>query len=265
LENEIEILTPLEKIRDAAKECQTEYDELQKRTAKTKQLRSEVKQLGVSLVLSTVLAARSAALSVVPNPPSIVPTAGVKSNLLQLSKLLRKQSHVKKSADVLDALSSPPTISNTTLLTRSIQQLRSNGLKSVRFTKNLSILKPLKPLPALQNVDSLKSMIGDLSLAVQRKKALVAQSKRLAKIDEPPQLDSLQQLQTVIVALDEALLKHEQLSQLLASTRKDLDAAEQAFEAWIEEHPQCPTCGSELSAHALSCGSHSAEEANDGL
>ena len=265
LETEIEILTPLEKIRDAAKECQTEYDELQKRAAKTKQLQSDVKQLSASLVLNAVLNARSEVLSVVPDPPNIALTAGIKSNLQQLKNLLQKQSHVEKSADALDALPNPPAINNTTILTRSIEQLQSHDLQSVSLQKNLSVLKPLKPLPPLQKVDGLKSMIGELSLAVQRKKALVALSKRLAKIDAPPQLDSPQQLQTAIVALDEALLKREQLSQLLATTSKDLKAAKRDFEVWIEGHPQCPTCGSELSAHALPCGSPSATEANDAL
>ena len=159
---------------------------------------------------------------------------------------MQKQSHVEKSADALDALPNPPAINNTTILTRSIEQLQSHDLQSVSLQKNLSVLKPLKPLPPLQKVDGLKSMIGELSLAVQRKKALVALSKRLAKIDAPPQLDSPQQLQTAIVALDEALLKHEQLSQLLATTSKDLKAAKRDFEVWIEGHPQCPTCGLSL-------------------
>ena len=172
---------------------------------------------------------------------------------------------MEKSADALDALPNPPAINNTTILTRSIEQLQSHDLQSVSLQKNLSVLKPLKPLPPLQKVDGLKSMIGELSLAVQRKKALVALSKRLAKIDAPPQLDSPQQLQTAIVALDEALLKREQLSQLLATTSKNLKAAKRDFEVWIEGHPQCPTCGSELSAHALPCGSPSATEANDAL
>jgi len=44
---------------------------------------------------------------------------------------------------------------------------------------------------------------------------------------------------------------------------KTLKAAEHAFEAWIEDHPQCPTCGSELSTHALACGSTAVQEAND--
>ena len=263
LETEIEILTPLEKIREAANECQTQYDELQKSTAKTKQLQSDVKQLSTSLVLNAVLAARSKVLSVVPDPPQIAQTAGMKSDLLQLKKLQQKKSYVEKSGQVLDTLRNPPTINNTTVLTRSIDQIQSYDLQSDRFQKNLSILKRLKPLPPLQKVDGLNATIDELSLVTQRKKALANQSKRLAKIEEPPQLDSPRQLKAVIASLDEVLLKHEQLSQLMASTSKALKAAKHDFEAWIEEHPQCPTCGSELSAHALPCGPSSASETND--
>lgn len=265
LETEIEVLTPIEKIREAAKVCQSEYDELQKSTAQTEQLRSDVKQLIASLVLNTVLKARSQVLSLVPDPPKIVPTAGMKSNLLQLKKLQQKQSYVEKSGEALDSLSNPPTIKNTTVLKRSIGQLQSCDLQSVRFQKNLSILKPLKPLPPLKKVDGLKSVIGQLSEVAYRKKALVKQSKRLAKIAEPPRLVSPRQIQKIIASLEEVWQKHEQLNQLLATTNKDLKAAEQAFEAWVEEHPQCPTCGSELSAHALHCGETSTTEENDAL
>lgn len=263
LEAEIEILTPLEKIREAAKKCQALYEELQEQTAKTKQLESDVKQLGASLVMNAVLEARSKLLTVVPNPPKIAPTAGMKSILLQLRSLKQKQSYVQRSGDALDGLPNPPTINNTTMLLRSIDQLQSYGQQSVGLQKNLSILKPLKPLPPLQKVDGLKATIGELSLAAHRQNALVKQSKRLAKIAEPPKLDSPRELQTVVASLDDMLQKHEQLNQLLTSTNKDLKAAEQAFEAWIKEHPQCPTCGSELSGHALACGSASVSEAND--
>ena len=125
LETEIEILTPLEKIRDAANECQTQYDELLKRTTQTKQLQSSVKQLHSSLLLCAVLEARRQVLSVVPNPPEIVPTAGLKSNLHQLKNLHQKQTFVEKSRDALDALSNPPTIGNTAGLKQSIEQLHS--------------------------------------------------------------------------------------------------------------------------------------------
>lgn len=265
LETEIEILTPIEKIREAAKECQTKYDELQKRTAKTEQLRSDVKRLSASLVLNAVLEARSQALSLVPDPPKIAPTAGMKSNLFQLTKLHQKQAYVVKSGKALDSLPNPPTISNTTTLKRSIEQLQSCDLQAVRFQKNLKILKPLKPLPPLRKIDGLKSMIGELSQVADRKNALVKQSKRLAKIAEPPQLDSPSELLTIIASLDEVSQKHEQLIQLLAKTYEDLKAAEQAFDAWVDEHPQCPTCGSELSGHALHCGETSTTEENDAL
>jgi exonuclease SbcC len=263
LEAEIEILTPIEKIRDAAKECQKQYDELQESAAKAKLLQSTVKQLNASLLLNAVLAARGEVLAVVPAPPKISPTAGIKSVLLQLKKLQQKKSHVEKSKDALDVLCNPPTINNTTVLKRSIEQLQSYGLQSVTFQKNLSILKRVKPLPPLQKVNGLKATIDELSLTENRQKALVNQSKRLAKIDEPPKLDSPEKLLTIIASLDKVLLKHEQLNQLLASTNKDLDAAEQAFEAWIKQHPQCPTCGTELSTHALPCGPSSETEVND--
>ena len=261
LETEIEILTPLEKIRDAAKECQNQYDELQQRTARTKQLQSDVETLSASLVWNAVLEARSKVLAVVPDPPKIEPTAGMKAILQQLKKLRQKQSHVKKSGDALDGLPNPPTINNTTVLRRSIEQLQSYGQQSVKLQKNLSILAPLKPLPPLRKVDSLKSIIGELSHTVHQVNALVKQSKRLAKIDEPPKLDSPQELQIAIASLNKTLQKHDEVNRLLASTNKELKTAEHAFEAWIEEHPQCPTCGSELSAHALPCGSTSASEA----
>lgn len=263
LENEIEILTPVEKIRDAATECQQEYDELQKRTAKTEQLQSRMKQLGASLALSTLLAARSKVLSVVPEPPEIVPTAGIKSSLLQLRRLQQKQAYVEKSRKALDALPNPPAINNTHALSRSIDQLQSYDQQSVRFDKNLSILKRLKALPPLEEVGGLRATIHKLSTASNRQKALAKKSKRLTNLGEPPQLDSPKQLQTIIASLKETSEKHEQLSQLLATTNQELVAAELAFEAWIAEHPQCPTCGSELSAHALGCGSTSTQEAND--
>lgn len=263
LEKEIEILTPLEKIRVAADDCKAQYDELQKCTAKAEQLQSNLKQLSTSLALGTLLGARSKVLSVVPAPPEVVPTAGMKSSLLQLQKLQQKQAYVGKSGKALDALSNPPAINNTSSLKRSIEQLQSYDLQSAKFKKNLSILKRLKALPPLEEVGGLKAMIDGLSTTTGREQALVKLSKRLAKLDEPPQLESPKQLQTVIASLEEMLQKHEQLNQLLASSNKDLKAGQHAFEAWIEDHPQCPTCGSELSTHALACGSAAVQEAND--
>ena len=265
LEKEIEILTPVEKLRAAATECENQFDELQKSAAKTKQLKSDVVQLAVLAASSALLAARSQVLAVVPDPPKITPTAGMKSDLVQLQKLQQKQAYVEKSGKALDALPNPPTINNTSTLVRSIEQLQALNLQAIGIQKNLSVLEPLEALPALQDVDGLAATIEKLSLASHQEKALNEKSKRLAKVEQPPQLDSPQELQTLIASLDEVLLKHEQLKQVLASTNKDLAEAEHAFEAWIEDHPQCPTCGSELSAHALPCGSASGTEADNGL
>ncbi len=263
LEKEIETLTPIEKIREAATACQAQYEELQKRDSQTKQLQSEIKQLGASLALSTVLAARSKALSNVPNPPAISPTAGIKSLLQQLEHLKLKKSHIEKSGEVLDALSNPPTINNTHPLTRSIDQLHSYGQQSVRLQKDLSVLNRLKPLPSLKEVHVLKATIGKLTLASNGQKALAKKSKRLAKLGDPPKLDAPQKLQQTIASLDKALQNQEQLGQLLATIGKELVAAKDACEAWIEDHPQCPTCGSELSQHSLACGSTSEQEVRD--
>ena len=263
LETEIKILTPLEKIRAGADDCQAQYDELQKREAKTVLLQSDVKQLIRFSTRNAVLEAFSKVLAVVPDPPEIAPTVGLKSHLKQLETLQQKQSYVQKSGEALDALPNPPTINNTSVLVHSIARLHSLHQHSTRFENNLAILKPLQePLP-LQNVDGLKATIGDLSLATHREKALLQQSKQLAKVGEPPQLESPGELRSVLAALDETLQKQEQLNQLLVSTSKDLAVAKNAFEAWIEDHPQCPTCGSELSAHALPCGSDATKEADN--
>ncbi len=253
LKAEIETLAPVEQIRVQAEQVQTQYDDLQNSTARAKQLESDVRQLSNFGAREAVLEAFSKVLTIVPQPPKISPTATINSALHQLADLQRKRSCVVQSADVLDALRAPPTIANTTLLSSMIEQLESHETMALAHRQTLSVLEPIDEPPALKNVETLNHTIVQLSSATDRKSALGQQSKLLKVVVEPPELRSPRQLATTIGTLVEVLQKYEQLAQLLETTERDLRIARDQFEAWILDHPQCPTCGAEVSIDSLPC------------
>ena len=111
----------------------------------------------------------------------------------------------------------------------------------------LKALLKLQDPPEITPTGELSNAIDSLESQQRIAQNLDQRAKAIAILPEVPQLQSAQPLTGVIEQYDELLANLDQQKGLLDSINASITKAETEIEDWLNENPQCPTCGGEIS------------------
>jgi len=216
----LESLEDLPPLNESLVDCENQYNDLKSQQQAIEKLTVELETLKQNKRDQVRFAAVEAALSVLPKPPEFQ-DPGALSDLV--SQLKREQQTVQVSQAQLAALES------------------------------------LRPTPTFEDEASLAQVLSELRNQ-KRNVARLSQSQEvLSSITDPPQpadAESVSTLAKFIVDYSAESEAHSDLEKQLAAADESLKQVAAQIEDWVGENPNCPTCGSQVSAEAMIAGGH---------
>ena len=237
-----EILAPVIPLDQQLAECESNYDVLVEQTENARRLDDLLHRLAENRITLDYQQSRSHTYSNLASPPKLESTAALTrltDDLRRNSQDLREMVHV---ASTLANLTAPPPMAPAAELQRLIASLEQQLLTDRKSETMFAVLDVAAP-PSLRNEDLLQSVIGELESALQRETSLVQRASLIDLVSQPPHINSLDELQSRIQALQRAESSVEKLDTKLECLDLQIERCTLELEEWADANPVCPTCG----------------------
>ena len=182
------------------------------------------------------------------------------TTISELKQKRKSVAHLTAIESTLNKLPELPTFENVEALRRSTNQLRKQRQQIQHNEATLATLKTLPAPPTVGDVSSLANMLKSLRTQQRATDRLSRSMEVLARVTEPPQATdeaSVTGLAKFLVQYQTELESHTELKKQHATANRNVIKVAAEINQWAQENPNCPTCGSQVSADALiSDGGH---------
>lgn len=251
LKRSIEVLSPLDEMRAEAVGCQKELVAIEKRQASVALMQETAEAIATSTKRLVALTAREKSLTALTRPPEIAPTNALTQTIELLGQASKTADRLAREARSLSPLEVNSPLAPTTELEQISARLEQSHAASLRIESQADALGSLKPVVAIEDTEAMLLMTHQLVNAAQRKQSMEAKASALAGLQSTQPPDDVGAMQTLIGSIEKLQAASDVLNQQLDLAIKSIAEAEAAFEKWIVDHPQCPTCGSALTVESL--------------
>jgi len=251
LEAENLVLLPVAALHKAAVKCEKV----------NVQIADEKKQIvllndSVDAILSTqqradILEQQSDALKKIPEPPTMQPTSALQSNIAEIEMAGQQIKAADAQLKAMTKLQQPPELQPTESLAHWVSAFEHHEQTKAINSERLEALAKLSEPPEILATVGLSNTI-DLLASEQSKGAdLDRRLKALEQLPEAPELQSTTALTEMIKGYQELLMRNEQQDQQYKTNNEMIAEVEAEIEHWLDENPQCPTCGGEVTKDQL--------------
>ena len=217
----IEVLAEVPSLAESLVDYEGQYESLKTEQQSAEQLSSTIDGLKQKRQSVARFAAIDSTLDKLPEPPAFENAEPLRQSTERLRKQCQQIQHNKATLAALETLSTPPTYGDERLLSDLLASIRRQSRETRRLSQSMEVLLTLKEPP--QTADE-TSVAG------------------LAKF--------LVQYQTELETDGE-------LKKQYANADQNLQKIAAEINQWAQENPNCPTCGSQVSAEVLiSDGGH---------
>jgi hypothetical protein len=164
-------------------------------------------------------------------------------NRLDRSRKQRERHQARVLAAQL--LLNPPTLADTGPLSQIIMRFKRTDDRLRRDAFRSSAVVPLQLPPAWKNTTALRQLIDKLDAAAVTSRRAGVVLHGVTPLNSPPEEDRQKSLSlaSLIIRCRELTARRAAAKAELLMAHRDLDALGQQVRAWIEQHPNCPTCG----------------------
>ncbi len=176
---------------------------------------------------------------------------GLGELLLRLNMHESELQFLQKRGQVINSLPSFPDFASTDHVTATIEELENRSRQLGVLQRIEESLEPLKPVPEFRVTKTLAELVEQIESTTCAHRALETTSKKLKALAPPPEWKDQRELKGLISSFDSLLTNQKVLDKRLAQTEKDISQMDQEVKTWVEQHPNCPTCGGKVNAHDL--------------
>ena len=245
------ILLPITALHKTAVNCEKFGIEISEEKKLITELSDAVTAIQTTQQRSDLLSKQNDALKEIPKPPTMQPTSAIKTMIAAVETAQQQIEHADFGLDAMTDLQQPPKLQPTERLKQLVTDLQQNLTTETIAGKRLTALTLLSQPPEITLTSELEKTIHLLVTAQQKSEAADVRLKALESLPQVPELPSTS-------ALKELIKRYNELLTLIAEQNKQLDAnnkmiqdVEDELETWLDDNPQCPTCGAKVTKDQL--------------
>ena len=242
-----ENLAPVQDLHKQAVKCEKVAAEIADEKKSIAKLEQSVDEMLAAQLRSDMLIQMGDLLKVIPDLPEMQPTSALQTNLEAIASAQQQMEVANAELKELSKLKPPPQLTATDPLALWVEAWEQNRQTMAISEARLKALLKLQDPPEITPTGELSNAIDSLESQQRIVLNLGQRAKAIADLPEVPQLQSAQPLTGVIEQYDELLANLDQQKGLLDSINASITKAETDIEDWLNENPQCPTCGGEIS------------------
>lgn len=245
------VLTPVIKLHDKAIKCKALAGQIEAEKQQLIKLQQVVTTIYHAQQRSHLLNQQAAVLKVIPALPTLTPTANIAATIAAVIATDRDVKLAQSKLDALQSLTPPPELAATDRLSQWVKDWHRND-RAKRFSdQQLESLSTLQRPPEIQSTATLQKTIGDLFTQQRLQQSFERRAQVLDELPEVPQLASTSAITELIARYSELLTRQAQQTNQAKTAAAKIAGVEHEIEQWLEENPQCPTCGAEISKQQL--------------
>lgn len=245
------ILSPVVDLHAQAVKCQSFADQIEQEKKQVLKLQQTVTTIDQSQRRSNLLNEQTQVLKIIPPPPTLSPTAKIAATIGAVIAADRDATIAESKLSALQPLTPPPEIAPTDRLSRWVNDWQRNDHSKRLNDRRLDSLSTLQPPPEIQSTTALQKTIDELSTQLRLEQAIERRANVLNELPEVPQLASTSAITELIARYSELLTRQAQQTNQEKTAAAKIAGVETEIEQWIQENPQCPTCGGEMSKQQL--------------
>jgi len=242
-----EILSPVQALHKQAVKCEkigTEIADEKKRVAK---LEGAIEELLATQLNSDMFVQMNDVLKVIPELPKMQPTTSIGTAIEAIESSTSQMQIAESELEVLQKLQSPPKLSATEPLEALVETWQQNLQMQAYSESRLKALSKLTAPPEILPTRVLSDTIDAFQMQLRNAQEFEQCLKVIDGLADLPKLQPAQPLTSKIEEYDELLAKLDQQKSLLDAVNASIAETESEIEDWLNENPQCPTCGGEIS------------------
>jgi DNA repair exonuclease SbcCD ATPase subunit len=178
-----------------------------------------------------------------------------------LARFQREISHRATQAarvQAAETLAAPPHFFETAPLVDAIARLRRMTGRVGRDRGLAAAASPLQPPPELRDAGALQAIISRLQSWARQARRAESMRQAVAKLAPPPTIDLQRSasLASLIAHGGQCAARKAAAENELRAAERAIDAVRGQVQAWVEENPHCPLCGSLTQTESILAGEH---------
>jgi exonuclease SbcC len=240
-------LAPVPELHKQAVKCEKDAAQIADEKKRITLIEASIEEMLAAELRSDMLIQQGQLLKVIPAPPQMQPAAALLTNLQAIATAEQQLAAADAELKELLKLQPPPQLTDTAPLTSLVQQFQHNQQTVAISAARLKALVKLQTPPEILPTGELTNMILRLQTQQHRWQNFDQQAKATADLPETPTIESTNPLADKLKEFDELLTKQAQQQGLLDSINASITDTENEIEDWLDDNPQCPTCGGEIS------------------
>ena len=249
------ILLPVLALHKEAVKCEKTGTEIADENKRISKLEEFVAEISALTLRGDLLSQQSDVLDVIPELPSLQPTSELKDALEAIQQAQRQVTMADAELEELSKLQPPPDLESTDSLAQWIEAWQQGQQTIAISDAGLKALSNLQTPPEIVPTGELSKTIDVLQTHQRTAQVLEQRLKAFADLPEVPELQSVKPLTDAISQYQELLSNQDQQTKLVDLVEASLKEIEIEIEDWLNENPQCPTCGGEISKDQILEGS----------
>ena len=249
------ILLPVQDLHKQAVQCEKTATEIANEKKRIVQLETFIEEISSLKRRGDILSQQSAVVDVIPQPPTMQPTAELNHAIDAIQQNQRQITLADAELKELSKLRPPPQLEATDALQRSMQAWQQAEQTIAISDARLKALSNLQTPPEITPTGELSKTIDVLQRYQRTEQALEQRLTAFADLSAVPELDSVKPLADLIDQYLELLSNQDQQTKLVDLVDASLKEIEIEMEDWLNQNPQCPTCGGEISKEQIFNGS----------
>ena len=179
------------------------------------------------------------------------PTSVIKAAITAVETAAQQIEFAESQIDAMADLQQPPKLQSTERLQQLAFDLHQNQTTQKIAEKRLTALAPLSQPPEITLTGELSKTIDLLMIAQQKNESADGRLKALESLPQVPELQTTSALTDLIKRYDELLTLIAKQDKQLEANNKMIQDVEDELERWLDDNPQCPTCGAKVTKDQL--------------
>lgn len=177
--------------------------------------------------------------------------SSLRETIVRLDESEVRRDLLEAESKILVPLTSPPSQVETGLISRVCLQMRVLSFTREMHSKRADSLSKLRIVPELTDPGPLSHLVHDIKAKTDRIKLISRKAEVVNKMPLPPDQTDIQPLVSMLSALQAHCLTIANLQQEEATVCKSQSEFAELAREWVQQHPNCPTCGGKLSAEQI--------------
>ena len=251
LASENAILLPVAALHKTAVKCEKFGVEIADEKKLIAKLGDTVAGIHSSQQRADLLSKQDDALKKIPKPPTMQPTSSINAAIVAVETAGRQIKFADSQIDAMKDLQPPPKLQPTEPMQKLVMALQQNRSTQTIAEKRLKALTSLSQPPKIAATGELRKTIDALADAEQKSEVTKRRLKALESLPQVPQLQSTAALNDLMKRYIEMLTMMRKQSDQLDANNKMIQDVEDELEKWLDDNPQCPTCGGKVTKDQL--------------